>query len=53
MIDHIWRERLVLADRLVRPGPSGHATFAITRTLEAMRRGAITAVKRGRDLLRR
>jgi CelD/BcsL family acetyltransferase involved in cellulose biosynthesis len=53
MIDHIWRERLALADRLVRPGPSGHATFAVMRTLETMRRGAIAAAKRGRDLLRR
>ena len=52
MIDHIWRERLALADRLVRPGPSGHAAFAITRALEAMRRAAITAAKRGRNVLR-
>jgi CelD/BcsL family acetyltransferase involved in cellulose biosynthesis len=52
MIDHIWRERLALADRLVRPGPSGRAAFAVTRTLEAMRRGAITAAKRCRDVLR-
>jgi CelD/BcsL family acetyltransferase involved in cellulose biosynthesis len=53
MIDHIWRERLALADRLVRPGPSGRAAFAVTRTLETMRRGAIAAAKRGRDLIRR
>ena len=53
MIDQIWRERLALADRLVRPGPSGRALFAVTRTLETMRRGAITAAKRARDLIRR
>src|SRR5262249_45850309 len=53
MIDHIWRERLALADRLVRPGPSGRAAFAVTCKLEAMRRGAITAAKRGRDVIRR
>src|SRR5207245_10679822 len=53
MIAHIWRERWALADRLVRAGPSGHATFAVTRTLDAVRRGAIAAAKRGRDLLRR
>jgi CelD/BcsL family acetyltransferase involved in cellulose biosynthesis len=52
MIDHIWRERLALADRLVHPGPAGRAAFMVTRTLETMRRGAIAAAKRGRDLLR-
>jgi CelD/BcsL family acetyltransferase involved in cellulose biosynthesis len=52
MIDHIWRERLALADRLVRPGPAGRAAFSVTRTLETMRRGAIAAAKRGRGLLR-
>jgi CelD/BcsL family acetyltransferase involved in cellulose biosynthesis len=53
MIDHIWRERLPLADRLVRPGPYGGAAFAFTRALEAARTGAIAAAKRARDLLRR
>jgi len=53
MIDHIWRERLALADRLVHPGPSGRAAFLVTRTLETMRRNAISAAKRGRDLIRR
>jgi CelD/BcsL family acetyltransferase involved in cellulose biosynthesis len=43
MIDHIWRERLTLCDRLiaVRPEPP----FARVRRLEALRRGAISAVK--------
>jgi len=53
MIDHIWRERLPLADRLVRPGAYGGAAFAFTRALEAARTGAIAAAKRARDLLRR
>jgi CelD/BcsL family acetyltransferase involved in cellulose biosynthesis len=53
MIDHIWRERLPLADRLVRPGPDGGAAFALTRFLEAARTGALAAAKRARDLLRR
>jgi hypothetical protein len=53
MIDHIWRERLPLADRLVRPGPYGGAAFAFTRALEAARTGAIAAAKHARDLLRR
>ncbi|HEY6259041.1 MAG TPA: GNAT family N-acetyltransferase [Xanthobacteraceae bacterium] len=50
MIDHIWRERLTLADRLVRPGPQG--AFALACTLERARRAAIAALKRLRDLAR-
>jgi len=53
MIDHIWRERLALADRLIRPGPTSGARFAVTCTLEAIRRRAIVTAKRGRDLLLR
>ena len=53
MIDHIWRERLPLADRLVQPGPHGQAAFAFTRALEAARTGAIAAAKHVRDRLRR
>ena len=53
MIDHIWRERLVLADRLVQIGPGGSAGFALARTLEAARRSAIGGAKVLRDLLRR
>jgi hypothetical protein len=53
MIDHIWRERLPLADRLVLPGAHGGAAFAFTRALEAARIGAIAAAKRTRGLLRR
>ena len=53
MIDHIWRERLPLADRLLQPGPHGGAAFAFTRALEAARTGAIAAAKHARDLLRR
>jgi hypothetical protein len=53
MIDHIWRERLPLADRLVQPGPYGGAAFALTRALEDARTGAIAAAKRLRDLLQR
>jgi hypothetical protein len=53
MIDHIWRERLPLADRLVQPGPRGQAGFAFTRALEAARTGAIAAAKHARTRLRR
>ena len=45
MIDHVWRERLVLADRLIRLGPDGGAAFALAGALEASRRAAIRSVK--------
>jgi CelD/BcsL family acetyltransferase involved in cellulose biosynthesis len=53
MIDHIWRERLGLADRLVRPGPQRPLAFAAARTFERARRAAIAGLKRLRDLTRR
>jgi hypothetical protein len=53
MVDHIWRERLPLAHRLVRLGPHGQAAFAFTRALEAARTGAIAAAKHARGRLRR
>ncbi len=53
MIDHIWRERLVLADRLIRIGPERSADFALACALEASRRAAIAGAKRLRDLVRR
>ncbi len=53
MIDHIWRERLVLADRLVRLGPDGGVAFKLVCALEAARRGAIRGAKSLRRLVRR
>jgi CelD/BcsL family acetyltransferase involved in cellulose biosynthesis len=53
MIDHVWRERLVVADRLVNPGPGNRASFAVVRALEKSRRMAIGGVKAARDLIRR
>src|SRR5438128_9242444 len=53
MIDHVWRERLALADRLVRVGPEKSAAFALACALEASRRAAINGAKKLRDLLRR
>ena len=52
MIDHLWRERLVLCDRLiaVRPAAMG---FAIARRLESLRRFGFNAAKSLRDRLRR
>jgi hypothetical protein len=52
MIDHIWRERLPLADRLIGVGASG-TTFACACTLETLRRAGIAAARAARDLLRR
>jgi len=51
MIDHLWRERLSLADRLV-AGPDAAVAFACACRLERLRRSAIGAVKRLRDRLR-
>jgi Acetyltransferase (GNAT) domain len=51
MIDHIWRERLALADKLMCVG-SVHS-FVAARSLETLRRGAITAAKTLRDLAKR
>jgi hypothetical protein len=52
MIDHVWRERLVLADRLMRVTPEGKLSFALARALEATRRTLIAAAKRARDFWR-
>jgi CelD/BcsL family acetyltransferase involved in cellulose biosynthesis len=51
MIDHLWRERLTLADHLVavRPQPVG---FRMICGLEALRRSAIAGAKAVRDRLR-
>jgi CelD/BcsL family acetyltransferase involved in cellulose biosynthesis len=53
MIDHIWRERLGLADRLVRLGPQRRLGFMVACTLERLRRTAIAGLKGLRDLARR
>jgi CelD/BcsL family acetyltransferase involved in cellulose biosynthesis len=53
MIDHIWRERLELADRLLSVGRGESRRFAIAHTLETLRRAAIGCAKRLRDAARR
>jgi CelD/BcsL family acetyltransferase involved in cellulose biosynthesis len=50
MIDHVWRERLALSDRLVRIGPQ--PAFAVACALERTRRAAIGGLKRVRDAVR-
>jgi CelD/BcsL family acetyltransferase involved in cellulose biosynthesis len=52
MIDHIWRERVGLADRLMRLGPQRPLAFAAACTLERARRAAIAGLKSLRDRVR-
>jgi CelD/BcsL family acetyltransferase involved in cellulose biosynthesis len=51
MIDHIWRERLALHDRLVALRPSA-MPFALACGIESLRRAAIGAAKSIRSRLR-
>jgi CelD/BcsL family acetyltransferase involved in cellulose biosynthesis len=53
MIDHVWRERLALADRLLCVDPSKPLAFALAGTLETLHRQAIDGAKRLRDLIKR
>jgi len=52
MIDHVWRERLALADRLVGVGPAISLRFTLASVLEAVRRTAIDAAKAMRNKVR-
>jgi hypothetical protein len=52
MIDHIWRERLPLHDRLIALRPSA-VPFPLARGIETLRRSAIAAAKALRDRIRR
>ena len=51
MIDHVWRERLALSDRLIALRPSA-LPFALACRIETLRRSAIAAAKAVRDRLR-
>jgi len=51
MIDHIWRERLTLCDRLIAVRPQ--AAFSLARRLELMRGRGIAAAKSFRDRIPR
>src|SRR5580704_5640329 len=51
MIDHIWRERLGLCDRLI--GVRSDAAFASARRLERLRGAAITVAKNIRERFHR
>jgi CelD/BcsL family acetyltransferase involved in cellulose biosynthesis len=51
MIDHLWRERLVLSDRMIELKPSPR--FGLVCCFEGLRRAAKDAAKAVRDRLRR
>ena len=51
MIDHVWRERLALSDRLIALRPS-KMPFALACWIETLRRSAIAAAKALRDRIR-
>jgi len=50
MIDHLWRERLPLSDRMIAVQPQ--APFALARRLEGLRATAIAGARRIRGYLR-
>jgi hypothetical protein len=50
MIDHLWRERLALCNRLISVRPQ--LSFSLVRRLEALRSTAIAAAKGVRDNIR-
>jgi CelD/BcsL family acetyltransferase involved in cellulose biosynthesis len=49
MIDHLWRERLALADLLIAPSAAALTQFRMARPLEALRRVMVAAARRVRD----
>ena len=53
MIDHVWRERLALSDRLMCVAKCDPTLFSHLCRLESLRRRAMSAAKRLRNLLRR
>jgi hypothetical protein len=53
MIDHVWRERLAMADLLFEAGGGGRAAFGLACALESLRRAGIAVAKAGRGRFRR
>lgn len=53
MIDHIWRERLALSDRLIAPRPGFSPRFLSACYWQMLRRYAVSATKAARNALRR
>jgi CelD/BcsL family acetyltransferase involved in cellulose biosynthesis len=52
MIDHLWRDRLQLADQLIALGPEAHRRFMLASGLEGVRRVAFGAVKWAHNFVR-
>lgn len=52
MIDHLWRERLALSDRMILTRPEERPKFALICKLESLRRIAVAVAKRLRNRLR-
>src|SRR5947209_6253684 len=50
MIDHLWAERLALADLLIAPSAARVGQFRVACQLEALRRTLIATAKRVRNL---
>lgn len=53
MIDHLWRERLALSDRLIALRPGDSVRFGLACNLETLRRTAIGAARSIRNTIRR
>jgi CelD/BcsL family acetyltransferase involved in cellulose biosynthesis len=52
MIDHLWRERLILSDRLIALRPGDSVRFGLACNLETLRRITVGAAKSIRNTLR-
>ncbi len=51
LMDHLWRDRLAMADVMIALGPGGN--FALACRIETMRRDAMAMARRVRDMLKR
>jgi CelD/BcsL family acetyltransferase involved in cellulose biosynthesis len=51
LMDHLWRDRLAMADVMIALRPPGN--FALACRMESLRRDALLAARRVRDVLRR
>ncbi|MEA2929385.1 MAG: hypothetical protein QOG38_1813 [Hyphomicrobiales bacterium] len=52
MIDHLWRERLLLADLLIAPARDALPAFHVACKLETLRRAAFSTARRVRNAIR-
>ena len=52
LIDHVWSERLTIADRLIAVKPDTFVPFGVACRLESIRRLGLTAARAVREQLR-